>query len=66
MDYIDQIEIATGEKAIKEFLPLQQGDVKQPYSANTNLEKWIGFKPNTSIKYGVNKFVNWYRNYYLM
>ena len=56
----------TGEKAIKEFLPLQQGDVKQTYSDNTNLEKWIGFKPNTSIKYGVNKFVNWYRNYYLM
>tara|TARA_A100001388_G_scaffold204650_1_gene155543 strand:+ start:508 stop:1533 length:1026 start_codon:yes stop_codon:yes gene_type:complete len=64
MDYIDQIEIATGEKAIKEFLPMQKGDVKETYSDTIRLEEWIGFKPNTSIKYGVNEFVSWYKNHY--
>ena len=64
MDYIDQIEIATGEKAIKEFLPMQKGDVKETYSDTIKLEEWIGFKPNTSIKYGVNEFVSWYKNHY--
>ena len=39
-------------------------DVKETYSDTTKLEDWIGFKPNTSIKYGVNEFVRWYKNHY--
>ena len=42
---------------------MQDGDVENT-SANTDLiEKWIGFKPNTSLKIGIKKFIAWYRNY---
>ena len=62
--YIETIEKYLGKKAIKELLPMQPGDVKST-SANTKLlEEWIGFKPNTTIEDGVNKFVNWYKMYY--
>ena len=62
--YIETIEKNLGKKAIKELLPMQPGDVKST-SANTKLlEEWIGFKPNTTIEDGVNKFVNWYKIYY--
>ena len=62
--YIETIEKNLGKKAIKELLPMQPGDVKST-SANTKLlEEWIGFKPNTSIEDGVNKFIDWYKIYY--
>jgi len=64
MEYIEAIEEELGIKAIKEFLPMQPGDVKVTSSNNDLLEKWIDFKPNTSIKDGVSQFVKWFRNYY--
>ena len=64
LDYIEAIENVVGIKAKKEMYPLQPGDVTAT-SANTKLlEEWINFKPNTSIQEGVNKFVNWYREFY--
>jgi len=62
--YIDIIEKNLGKKAIKEFLPMQLGDVKATSADTTLLQDWIGFKPKTSIDYGVNKFINWYKMYY--
>ena len=51
-------------KAIKNFLPLQPGDVEAT-AANTHLfESWVDFKPSTSIEIGLNKFAKWYREYY--
>ena len=64
MDYINQIESAIGKKAIKEFLPMQPGDVKATFSDTSALEDWISFKPKTSIKDGIEKFIFWYRNFY--
>ncbi len=64
MDYIYEIEKATGKQAIKNFLPMQPGDVKATSSNTSKLEKWINFKPNTSIKDGINKFVEWYKDFY--
>ena len=64
MDYILEIERAIGKKAIKKYLPMQSGDVKATFADATKLEKWINFKPNTSIKNGVSKFVDWYKDYY--
>ena len=63
-EYIEIIEKNLGKKAIKEFLPMQPGDVKATSADTKLLEEWIGFKPNTSIDNGVNKFVNWYKLYY--
>ena len=64
MDYIETIESELGKKAIKEYYPMQKGDVEITASDNSELEKWINFKPNTSIKQGVSKFISWYKNYY--
>jgi len=63
IDYIEEIEHCLNKKAIKEFLPLQDGDVTDTFSDCKKLEEWIGFKPKTSIKVGVKNFVNWYKNY---
>ena len=64
MDYISCIENSLGIKAKKEFLPMQPGDVQRTESDTNALNKWIGFKPNTSIKDGVNNFVKWYLEFY--
>ena len=64
MNFIEILEQAFGKKAIKEFKPLQPGDVIKTNSNNTKLEKWINYKPNTSIEDGVFKFASWYKNYY--
>ena len=64
MDYIAAIEGELNIRAKKNYLPLQPGDVLKTAADTRALEKWIGFKPNTSIKYGVSEFIKWYRNYY--
>ena len=62
--YIEAIENALGKKADKNLLPMQPGDVPSTSSDTTELYKWVGFKPNTSIQVGVNYFVTWYREFY--
>ena len=65
MLYIHQIEKCIGKKAIKNFMEIQPGDVQSYTESNTSrLEKWIGFKPNTSIENGIKKFIDWYKDYY--
>ncbi len=64
MNYIFEIEKALGIEAKKNFLPMQPGDVKSTYADTTSLNSWIDFKPNTSIKDGVNKFIKWYLDFY--
>ena len=51
-------------RAKKELVPMQPGDVKTTYSDSSSLEKDFGFKPNTPIEIGLQKFVNWYLEYY--
>ena len=64
MDYITALEEALGITAMKEFLPMQPGDVPATAADTKALETWTGFKPNTPIKYGVARFVEWYREFY--
>ena len=64
LDYISAIENELGTKAIKEYLPLQQGDVPITSSDCMELESYIGYKPNTTIKEGIKKFINWYKKFY--
>ena len=64
MDYIAAIEKALGLKAEKEFLPLQPGDVPDTYADVRDLERDLGYKPSMNVQEGINKFVNWYREYY--
>ena len=62
--FIENIEQVIGKKAEKIFLPLPPGDVEAT-SANTQyLESIVDYKPNTSVKEGIIKFVSWYKQYY--
>ncbi|WP_075618326.1 NAD-dependent epimerase [Paenisporosarcina indica] len=64
MDFISAIEEKVGKKAIINFMPLQAGDVPATYANVDDLFRDIDFKPETSIKDGVGKFVDWYVDYY--
>ena len=64
MDFIAAIEKATGRTAEKNFLPMQPGDVLATYADVDALMREAGFAPATSIEDGVQKFVDWYRDYY--
>ena len=64
MDFIGLLENAIGKIAQKEFLPMQAGDVKATFADTSALDTWVGFKPNTPLNDGVEKFVAWYRQYY--
>lgn len=60
-DFIRAIEIACGKKALRKNMPMQQGDVPITYADVDPLIQDVGFKPSTSIKDGVKKFVDWYK-----
>jgi len=64
LDFIEAIEKATDIKAIKEFYPMQAGDVVSTFSDTSSLEKYTGYKPDTSLDEGIAKFVGWYKEYY--
>ncbi|MEO1543854.1 MAG: NAD-dependent epimerase [Pseudomonadota bacterium] len=64
MDFIECIEKATGKTATKNYLPLQPGDVPATYANVDGLTDAVGFKPSTSIEDGVQRFVDWYLDYY--
>ena len=64
MDFISEIEDQTGITAKKEMLPMQPGDVTKTWADVSALEKDYNYKPETSVKKGVSKFVKWYKNYY--
>jgi len=64
LDYIDLLEEILEKKVKKDFLPLPVTDSIRTSSDNELLEDFIKFKPNTSIRKGVNNFVNWYKCYY--
>ena len=64
MDFIEALETSLGSKAVKNFLPIQPGDVPATNADTTELERWVHFKPQTSVEEGVAKFVAWYRDFY--
>ncbi|HYD87738.1 MAG TPA: NAD-dependent epimerase [Vitreimonas sp.] len=64
MRLIETIEKATGKTAIKNFLPMQPGDVPATYANVDALMRDVGFAPKTPIEVGVQRFVDWYRGYY--
>jgi UDP-glucuronate 4-epimerase len=63
MRYIEVLEQCLGRKAIMDFQPMQPGDVPETYADTTELEKAVGYKPDTSIEVGVKRFVDWYLEY---
>lgn len=64
MDFIEAIEKETGKQAIKDFQPLQPGDVPSTFADVSDLIRDLGYKPATSIRHGIREFISWYKNYY--
>lgn len=64
MTFIETIERAAGRPAVKNFLPMQAGDVVATYADVADLKRDVGFEPRTPLAEGIEKFVAWYRGYY--
>lgn len=64
MEFINTLENILGKEAEKEFLPMQPGDVEETYADIDDLAADAGYRPNTPLKEGLEKFVAWYREYY--
>ena len=62
--FIEVMEQALGREAIKNFQPMQPGDVVATAADTQALEDWVGFRPSTSIEVGVERFARWYRDFY--
>lgn len=65
LDFIKAVEKSTGKTAKKQMMPMQPGDVEQTWADTRALEKDYDYKPNTDIQIGVDRFVEWYKDYYL-
>ena len=63
MDYIEALELSIGKIADKEMLPIQPGDVEDTYADVEDLVEDFNYKPQTTVKDGVEKFVKWYKEY---
>ena len=63
MEFITALEKEIGMKAVKEFKPLQPGDVKNTAADTQKIFNWIKYKPNTPLEKGIKEFVDWYKKY---
>ena len=64
MELIAAVEANLGKTAVKNFLPMQLGDVAATYADVSDLARDCGFHPGTPLTVGVERFVAWYREYY--
>ena len=64
MHLIETLEKALGKVAVKNFLPIQPGDVPATWANVDALSQDVGFRPDTPIEVGVQRFVDWYKAYY--
>ena len=58
--YIEALEKALSKTAKKNFIDIQAGDVPATHADVSNLEKYVNFRPQTSVVEGVKRFVEWY------
>ncbi len=64
LDFIAALEEALGKKAKMNLMPMQPGDVPSTMADVGELEAAVGFRPSTTIREGIGRFVNWYKEYY--
>ncbi|MFO1227805.1 NAD-dependent epimerase [Roseateles sp.] len=64
MSFIEAIEQSVGKEAIKNFMPMQDGDVPATHADVEELAQWTGFRPAMPVPEGISRFVKWYREYY--
>jgi UDP-glucuronate 4-epimerase len=64
LDFVDEIEAALGRKAVRNYMPMQMGDVPATWADASLLRRLTGYAPQTGVKEGIAAFVGWYRQYY--
>lgn len=63
LDFIEAIEDCLGKKAVRNYLPMQTGDVPATWADTALLQRLTGHRPNTHFRDGIARFVEWYRDY---
>lgn len=64
MDFIESIERSAGREAVKNFLPMQPGDIYANFADISDLTADTGYMPSVSVDEGIKRFVSWYRQFY--
>lgn len=64
LDFVDAIEQCLGKKAIRNYMPMQMGDVPATWADATLLKRLTGYRPETNFRDGIDTFVSWFRAYY--
>ena len=64
LDFIEAIEDVLGKKAIRNDMPMQMGDVPATWADTSLLQKLTGYRPQTDFRAGIERFIDWYREYY--
>lgn len=64
LDFVDAIEDELGIKAIRNYMPMQPGDVPATWADASLLQRLTGYQPQTDFRDGIAQFVAWFRNYY--
>jgi len=64
LDFVDAIEESLGKKAIRNYMPMQMGDVPATWADATLLQRLTGYRPQTDFRDGIARFVEWFRDYY--
>lgn len=64
LDFIDAIEAELGVEAIRNYMPMQLGDVPATWADTSLLQRLTGYRPSTDFRDGVARFVSWFRNYH--
>ena len=64
LDFVDIIEQQLGKRAIRNYLPMQPGDVAATWADAGLLVELTGYKPEIGVRDGVAAFVEWFRDYY--
>jgi UDP-glucuronate 4-epimerase len=63
-DFIDELESALGKPATRNLLPAQPGEVDATWADVSDLNKAVGYRPDTPLREGVRAFVDWYLDYH--
>jgi UDP-glucuronate 4-epimerase len=64
LDFVEAIEAECGVEAIRNYMPMQKGDVPATWADATLLKRLTGYRPATDYREGIRQFVRWYREYY--
>ena len=64
LDFIEEIENCLGKKAERNYMPMQPGDIRATWADSSLLKELTGYQPETGIREGLPRFVEWFRDYY--